>query len=168
MADKNQAPNMYIDYNIYGNNFNAIAVDFYCDNEATNTYWAVHNWTGGYAGFQNKDNSHIVIVSLWDDGTNEAEVEYYTSNADTAHFDFEEDGPGVHVLTNINWSVFTWYGMCIATKSFDGYTFYAQWVYSENEWNLIAIIRIPGTGRTLDGTSVFQEDFNYNRQCKRR
>ncbi len=169
MADKNQAPNMYIGYNITGNSFDLIAVDFYCETDAASTYWAVHNWTGGYAGFQTKNNKHIVISAIWDDGTSEAEVEYYTANADDTHFDFEEDGPGVHVLTNINWSVSTWYGMCMETKSFGGITFFAQWVYSSGKWNLISIIRIPGAGRTFNTTSVFQEDFYpFNRGDKRK
>lgn len=41
MTPKNQAPNMYIDWDIKGS-YDLIMVDWYCEKAAPNTYWAVH------------------------------------------------------------------------------------------------------------------------------
>lgn len=61
---------MYVDW-VADNEYDAICVDWYCEEDAENTYWAVHNWNSGYAGFQNKDGKHVILLSLWDldDGT---------------------------------------------------------------------------------------------------
>jgi len=170
MADKNQATNMYVDWTIVGSSFDMILVDFYCEIDAENTYWAVHNWNNGYAGFQNKDNTHVLLFSLWDNEDILPDIEYYTRLADTDNFDFEGEGTGKHIFTNFNWTVQEWYGMAIATKSFDNNTFYAQWIYDpmQDEWMLMGIIRLPRANYTLNKSSVFQEDFTNNKQFKRR
>ena len=42
---------MYVDWTD-GGSYDFVIVDWYCETVANNTYWAVHNWSGGYAGFQ--------------------------------------------------------------------------------------------------------------------
>ncbi len=160
---------MYIDWDILGSSYDMIQADFRCDIDYSGTYWAVHNWNNGYAGFQNKSGNHVLLLSIWDNGSICPEIEYYNSLADTNDFDFDGEGTGKHVFTYNNWSNSTWYSMTVATKSFDGCTFYAQWLSKSdtNDWVLIAIIRYPEEGHTLNKSSVFQEDFTFHESEKR-
>lgn len=170
MADKNQAPNMYVDWNISGNSFDMILVDFYCDVQAIGTYWAVLNWNNGYAGFQNESSRHILMFSIWDNNQITPKIEYYIKGkADENNFDFSGEGTGKHICTNIQWSMWKWYGMAVGTKSFGSNTYYMQWLRDDsNEWKLIGIISFPVANLTLNKSSVFQEDFVNNKNKKRR
>lgn len=161
------APNMYIDWSEEGV-YDAMTVDWYCETDAKNTYWAVHNWDNGYAGFQNLDGQHIVLLSLWDldDGTQPA-IEY-AAGGKTGRFGGE--GTGAQVFTNYGWESGTWYTMRIQVWDEDGKSCFGQWVRPENgDWELTAIISYPVEGMHFAGNSFFQEDFTFNnreRKCR--
>lgn len=163
------APNMYVDW-ITGNAYDVISVDWYCDKDANNTYWAVHNWDGGYAGFQNKDGQHVLLLSLWDlaDGTSPT-IEYSLSGENGS---FGGEGTGKQVFTNYDWQVGKWYTMCIQVSSNNDKSYYTQYVKEENgDWLKTAVISYPITGNKFFGSSVFQEDFTFNnlmRSCRLR
>lgn len=104
-------------------------------------------------------------MAIWNDNANLAEVEYYTNLADTSNFDFTELGQsGKHIISAINWQDQTWYSMAVGVKSDSEFTYYFQWVKKELEsndcWKLYGIIRLPVGGRTLNKSTVFQEDFD--------
>ncbi len=154
------APNMYVDW-ITNNEYDVISVDWYCDEDALNTYWAVHNWENGYAGFQNKDGNHVLLLSLWDlpDGTNPT-IEYVL---DGTNGNFGGEGTGKQVFTNYNWEVGKWYSMCIQLSSDNNKTYYTQYVREENDdWLKTAVISYPVVGDRFYGSSMFQEDFTFN------
>lgn len=161
------APNMYVDW-ITDNEYDAICVDWYCEEDAENTYWAVHNWNSGYAGFQNKDGKHVILLSLWDldDGTTPT-IEYVR---DGLNGNFGGEGTGKQVFTNYNWGVGKWYSMCIQVSSDSKKSYYTQYVKEENsEWIKTATISYPRTGDYFTRSSIFQEDFTFNnlsRSCR--
>ena len=160
IGNKNQATNMYIDWTISGNSFNMILVDFYCEIDAVDTYWAVLNWSNGYAGFQNYNSQYVLMFAIWDNNDRKPQIEYYIQGAENDNFSGE--GTGKHIRTNVQWSIHKWYGMAVGTKSFDGNTYYMQWLQKpdNNEWQLIGIISFPDENLTLNKSSVFQEDFD--------
>lgn len=170
------AQNMYIDWNQSGTSFDLVIKSWFCSVNSHATYWAVHQWSNGYAGFQNiSDNTatenNVIILAVWDDDSYLAEVEYYTSLANTSDFDFVEGRHGKHIISSINWQDNTWYSMAVGVKSDSDATYYFQWVKEEvdNNWTLYSIIRLPLGGRTLNKSSVFQEDYastNLLRQCR--
>lgn len=163
------APNMYVDW-ITTNKYDVISVDWYCDEDAYNTYWAVHNWNNGYAGFQNKDGNHVLLLSLWDldDGTNPT-IEYVL---DGQNGNFGGEGTGKQVFTNYDWQVGKWYSMCIQVNSDNNKSYYTQYIKEENgNWLKTAVISYPITGNKFHGSSMFQEDFTFNnlmRSCRLR
>lgn len=161
------APNVYVDW-IAEREYDTISVDWYCEKDALNTYWAVHNWDGGYAGFMNSEGNHILLMSLWDlsDG-NRPTIEYAL---DGKNGDFDGEGTGKQVYTNYNWQAETWYSMCIQVHSDHSKSYYTQYVKEEGgEWLKTAVISYPIAGNKLYGSSVFQEDFTFNnvmRSCR--
>lgn len=163
------APNMYVDW-IADNEYDIISVDWYCERDALNTYWAVHNWDCGYAGFQNKDGNHVLLLSLWDlaDGT-QPEIEYVL---DGQNGTFDGEGTGKQVFTNYAWKADTWYTMCIKMSISDDKTYYEQYIKEEGgEWLKTAVISYPVAGKWFYGSSMFQEDFAFNnlmRSCRLR
>ena len=164
------APNMYVDW-ITNNEYDVISVDWYCEEDADNTYWAVHNWDGGYAGFQTQENGkHVLLMSLWDleDGTS-PKIEYVL---DGKNGSFGGEGTGKQVFTNYDWKVGKWYSMCIQVSSDDSKSYYTQYVKEEGgEWLKTAVISYPVTGKSFYGSSVFQEDYAFNnlmRSCRLR
>ena len=164
------APNMYVDW-ITNNEYDVISVDWYCEEDADNTYWAVHNWDGGYAGFQTQENGkHVLLMSLWDleDGTS-PKIEYVL---DGKNGNFGGEGTGKQVFTNYDWKVGKWYSMCIQVSSDDSKSYYTQYVKEEGgEWLKTAVISYPVTGKSFYGSSVFQEDYAFNnlmRSCRLR
>lgn len=169
LTPKNQAPNMYVNWPD-GGNYDLVMVDWYCEEAATNTYWAVHNWSGGYAGFQYSGGKYKILLSIWNDGTLLPEIEYVSAKGDTNDLDFGGEGEGKHIFTNYSWTPNKWYTMCIGTKTMNGKTYYAQWVREEGnaDWFLAAIISFPKANRTLNKSSMFQEDFTFNKQLKRK
>ena len=161
------APNMYIDW-ITNHIYDAISVDWYCEMDAPNTYWAVHNWDGGYAGFQNLEEKHIVIMSLWNlpNGISPT-IEYALSGRSG---DFGGEGTGKQVITDYEWEEDKWCSMCIEMKIESNKTVYTQYVKEENgDWVKTAAISYPIVRDAFVGSSVFQEDFGFNnlmRSCR--
>lgn len=146
-----------------------IMVDWYCKTDAVGMYWAVHDWSGGYAGFQNKNGDHVLLLFLWEDGDSIPEIEYVSPWCDTSDFDFGNEGEGKHIFTNYAWETGKWYTMCIGTKTIYGKTFYAQWVREvDGEWILTCILSFPEADRKLDKGSMFQEDFSFTRSNVRK
>ena len=47
------APNIYVQWLSENGEFDAVTIDWKCTEDAWSTYWAVHQWSYGYAGFQN-------------------------------------------------------------------------------------------------------------------
>jgi len=161
------APNMYVNWTLKGS-YDVMTVDWYCEKDAENTYWAVHNWDDGYAGFQNKDGAHVLLLSLWDrsDGT-QPTVEYASDGTSGS---FGGEGTGKHVFTNYDWKVGTWYTMRVETWSAGGKSYIGQWVREDGgAWKKTAVISYPGAGFSFTGDSMFQEDFTFNnlqRSCR--
>lgn len=170
MTPKNQAPNMYINWNIKGT-YDLIMIDWCCEKATPNTYWAVHQWANGYAGFQcTADNKYKIIFSLWNSENHVPEIEYMSPLCDATSLDFGGEGEGKHIITNYSWNTGIWYTMCIGVKTMYGKTFYAQWIKKENDenWLLAAIMSMPVSNLTLNMSSVFQEDYNHTEQNIRR
>lgn len=170
-TDKNQAPNMYVTWPAQGN-YSYMTVDFYCEKDTEGTYWAVHNWDGGYAGFQNADGEHKILLAIWDsaDGTKKPEIEYLSNKADRNSLDFTGEGTGKHVFTNYNWQAGKKYSMCVGLRTVNGKSQYAQWVREENgPWLLTAIISYPEANLKFHSDVSFQEDYKCNnllRKCR--
>ena len=168
-----QAPNMYVNYPDSGD-YDLVMVDWKCEVDATNTFWAVINFStnviDGYAGFQNNADDHILMFSLWNHGTDYPIVEYVSALTRRDNLTFGNEGNGKHIVTDYEWELNTWYTMCIGTKTVAGITYYAQWVSVQgtNNWLLCGIISYPTANKTIGSGSMFQEDFmsnNYLRQC---
>lgn len=161
------APNMYINWCHEETEYDAVTIDWKCTEDAWGTYWAVHNWTNGYAGFQNILNSHVLIFSLWDleDGTRPT-VEFSLSDT---YGDFGGEGEGKKVYTEYDWKVNTWYSMKIDRVYENGKTYFSQYIKEEDgEWLKTATISYP-VKHDLSITYVFQEDFLFNntrRSCE--
>lgn len=163
----NHAPNMYVNWNSSGN-YNAMTVDWYCEKDAENTYWAVHNWDDGYAGFQNKDGKHVLLLSLWDRNDGKTPTIEYVKSGESG--DFGNEGTGKHVFTNYDWKIGKWYTMLIQTWDENGKSYIGQWVSEENgEWTKTAVISYQLSSYTFTMDSMFQEDFTFNnllRKCR--
>lgn len=161
------APNMYIDCMGDGE-YDVISIDWYCEEDAPETYWAVHNWETGYAGFQCVDGRHVLLMSLWDldDGT-EPIIEWVKDGHSGR---FGGEGTGAQLLTEYPWKEKTWYTMRIQTWAADEKTYYEQWIREEEgEWIRTGLLSYPSIGPRFSGTSMFQEDFTYNnasRSCR--
>ena len=157
---------MYIDWDLAYNQYDMVLKSWCCTQNAPGTFWAVHQWSNGYAGFQNVSSDPKIILAIWDDGSNVTTIEYLSTLADPDDINFNENGPGKHIITDYTWNVGTWYTMTVGVKSdsINNFTYYAQWVAQESVWNwkLYAIIGLPGANRVLNKSSVFQEDFAAN------
>lgn len=169
------AQNMYIDWILKYSSYDLVVKSWYCSTNSRSTYWAVHQWSNGYAGFQNVSSTdsiedNRIILAIWDDGTNLAAIEYYTAEADTSNFDFSGEGTGKHIISDIDWQDDKWYCMAVGVKSDSEYTYYFYWTAEELifDWKLYGIIRLPVGGRTLNKSSVFQEDFGSTPENLRR
>lgn len=162
------APNIYVDWTGSGS-YDIISVDWCCVKEAKNTYWAVHNWPGGYAGFQNADGRHVLLMSVWDgDDGKKPTIEYVLGGKNG---DFGGEGTGKQVFTDYDWKAGTWYTMQIRSvvDEKSKVTHFEQWVRERGGvWLKTAVISYPAVIR-FDGTSMFMEDFtfsNHERSCK--
>lgn len=162
------APNMYVLWYSENSEFDAVTIDWKCTEDAWDTYWAVHNWSYGYAGFQNFLGQHILLFSLWDlpDGTKPT-VEFAL---DGYHGDFGGEGEGKQVYTSYDWKVDTWYSMKIERHYENEKTYFTQFVKEENgEWIKTASVSYPVEAHRFEVTHVFQEDFAFNnrrRSCE--
>lgn len=169
------APGMAVDW--YGTSeqeYDALQIDWYCDDTARNTYWAVFNWDLGYAGFQEaEDGRRLLLMSLWDmeDGTR-PEVEFYLD--ESRHGDFGGEGTGRNVLTEYDWEEETWYTIRVqySYSLEEDKTYYTQWVRKEGgAWQKIAVISYPTRRPRFDSNGMFQEDWEGNnlwRSCRLR
>jgi uncharacterized repeat protein (TIGR02543 family) len=161
------APNMYVNWEDNGS-YDIMTVDWYCQQDAENTYWAVHNWQSGYAGFQNKGGTHVLLLSLWDmdDGT-QPTIEY---SKDGSGGTFGGEGTGKQVFTNYGWQVGKWYTMRVQVWSYSEKSYIAQWVREDGgQWIKTAVISYPVVGYKFESDSMFQEDFLFNnllRSCR--
>ncbi len=162
------APNMYVQWLSENTSFDAVTIDWKCTEDAFDTYWAVHNWSYGYAGFQNLLGKHLLLFSLWDlpDGTRPT-VEYSSGGY---HGDFGGEGEGKQVYTNYDWKVDTWYSMKIERVYENDKTYFTQYIREGNgEWLKTASISYPIEAHWIEATYVFQEDFIFNnrrRSCE--
>lgn len=160
------APNVYVDWKSSGDyiyTYDTFVIDWKCTESAEGTYWAVHNWDGGYAGFQDKgDMGNFVLLSLWDlyDGT-KPQVEYYSS--DYAYGDFDHEGNGAYVFTPYEWKEDVWYTMKIEITYVGEKTIFTQYVCEEGgDWLKTAALSYPVHVEINIPTHVFQEDFDFN------
>ncbi|MCH5188124.1 MAG: DUF1311 domain-containing protein [Oscillospiraceae bacterium] len=162
------APNMYVDWES-DLRYDAVEVDWYCEIDAENTYWAVHNWNGGYAGFQNKGGKHSLFLSLA--GTTDAysTVEYAYNGSGV---DIGVGGTGKEVTANYNWEAGKWYSMRVQVERTGGKTVFSQWLKEGNgDWIKTAAISCPAVEFYFEGVSVLQKDTtfnNYMRKCRLR
>ena len=167
------APNIYVDWS--GNEsgiYDIISVDWCCVKEAKNTYWAVHNWPGGYAGFMNADGSHVLLMSVWDgDDGGKPTIEYVLGGQNGDFGDLGDEETGKQVYTNYIWKVGTWYTMQIraVVDEKNNVTHFEQWIRERGgAWIKTAVISYPAV-RRFDGTSMFMTDYTFNnheRSCK--
>lgn len=160
------APNIYVDWvssSPYASSYDAFIIDWKCTESAEGTYWAVHNWDGGYAGFQDKGNmGKFLLLSLWDlyDGT-QPQVEYYSSDYD--YGDFNHEGSGAYVFTPYEWKEGVWYSMKIEITYEGEKTLFTQYVCEEGgDWLKTAALSYPVRVEIDIPTHVFQEDFDFN------
>ena len=154
------APNMYANW-VGNEKFDAVSVDWKCVDDAENTYWAIHNWNNGYAGFQNRDGQHVLLLSLWDlsDGTTPT-VEFAL---DGQSGEFGGEGTGKQVFTNYDWEKDKWYSMKIEVELTDNKIIFSQWIKEfYGEWLKTAAISYPAMNFSFDKVSAFQEDFTFN------
>ncbi|MCR5389922.1 MAG: DUF3472 domain-containing protein [Lachnospiraceae bacterium] len=165
------APNIYVDWAGSGT-YDIISVDWCCVKEAKNTYWAVHNWPGGYAGFLNADGSHVLLMSVWDgDDGGKPTIEYVLGGQNGDFGDFGDEETGKQVYTNYIWKVGTWYTMQIraVVDEKNNVTHFEQWIRERGgAWIKTAVISYPAV-RRFDGTSMFMTDYTFNnleRSCK--
>lgn len=161
------APNMYVDWPDNGD-YDVMTVDWYCEQDAINTYWAVHNWEGGYAGFQNVDGNHVLLMSLWDlDNGIKPTIEY---SKDDVGGEFGGEGTGKQVFTNYRWEPGKWYTMRVQVWTANGKSYFGQWVCEEGgELIKTAVISYPVPDLKFNKDSMFQEDFTFNnlsRKCR--
>lgn len=172
MEIKNQSPNMFVTYPTSGE-YDLVMVNWYCETDALNTYWAVHQFStdtvDGYAGFQNSGNDHILMFSIWDHGTNYPVVEYVSDKTRLDNLNFGNEGTGKHIVTDFDWEVGKWYTMCIGTKTVSGKTYYAQWIAEKgnSNWFLCGVISYPVSNRYIGSDLMFQEDFTFNNLTKK-
>lgn len=158
------APNVYVDWlSDSSMTYDAFIIDWKCTETANCTYWAVHNWDGGYAGFQDRGElGDVVLLSLWNlyDGT-EPEIEYYSDPYD--YGDFSHEGSGAYVFTPYDWEVGVWYSMMIEITYEDGKTIFTQYVREDGgEWLKTAALSYPTYVEITIPTHVFQEDYDFN------
>jgi hypothetical protein len=160
------APNMYVDWvssSDYVGAYDTFVIDWKCTETAEGTYWAVHEWDEGYAGFQDRENAcNVVLMSLWNlpDGT-QPQVEYYSDPYDYGNFDHE--GNGAYVFTPYDWEVGVWYSMKIEITYEENKTVFTQYVCKEGEdWLKTAALSYPTIVEITRPTHVFQEDYCFN------
>ena len=138
-----------------------IQVDFKCIQEAPSTYYAVHCWyeENGYAGFQILDDgTHVVIMSMWDNGPLKPTIEYAPYSRVAQAFDGE--GTGKQVISNYDWTKLSWYTMRIQAITSGSKTVYEQWIRPENgTWEKICAISFPKAGCGFNYDCAFLEDF---------
>ncbi|MCL2456099.1 MAG: hypothetical protein FWD19_00950, partial [Defluviitaleaceae bacterium] len=116
------APNMYVDWDYFSpDGYDAMSVDWFCEQDAKNTYWAVLGWDRGYAGFQNVGGNYVLLISLWnlgadlrpisDDTTVPAYRPTIEYSKDRTGGDFGGEGTGKNIFTNFDWQSEKWYTM---------------------------------------------------------
>ena len=94
--------------------FHVLTIDWMCEEDAENTYFCTMNWYNssgenivdgsGYAGFQNVNGAHKVILSLWDTAGGSPRIEYPAGYDDS----FSGEGTGKHVIADYPWETGVW------------------------------------------------------------
>ncbi len=138
-----------------------IQVDFKCIQEATSTYYCPLCWYGkdGYAGFQILDDgTHVVIMSMWDDGSMKPTIEY-APNSRMAR-EFTGEGTGKQFSTDYDWAASVWYTLRIQARTSGNKTIYEMWIRPENgRWEKLCAISYPEPGCGINGCCSFLEDY---------
>lgn len=160
----NKRMNMYVEWNQGGDQsatYDILLVDWFCDQPQNGTYWSVHNFSRGYAGFILRNNQRRDLLSIWNDGNNITEIEYLSALSDRTNLTFDNEGVGKHIFNDYVWEDYEWYTTCLAVKEFGDKTYFAKWIKksSDVDWLLSGIISYPQMYK-FDCTSVFQEDFS--------
>lgn len=154
--------NIYLDPTYRNFESDVITIDWSTPESVPQTYWAVHNFHGGYAGFQDQgDNKKTFHFALWDavdDTDDKIKVEYVSPITDGSSFGGE--GTGMKAATVYPWEENEWYTMVIRNWHEDGRTKYGQWVKKpDGTWLLTAILDHPDGTYTMNTSSMFQEDY---------
>ena len=163
---------MYVGWGPNGS-YDMSMVDWKCIQNSKSTYWATHQFVGGYLGFLNDNNNvNQLIFSKWNGAQTgqKAEVEYISPISNDTALDFDIEENGKHVYTMYNWTVNNWYTMCVGVRNMYGKTFYAQWIReaSNAPWILTAVLSVPSEGATIPRFAPFQEDYKQTelvREC---
>lgn len=168
-----QAPNMWVQWQDSSEDdpvYDAMTIDWRCIDNADGTYWAVHCWDFGYAGFQvDTQGNNVLLMSLWDldDGT-KPEIEYFSS--DYNYGDFTHEGCGAYVFTPYVWEVGIWYSMKIEITYENDSTYFTQYIRKESgPWEATATIKYPTYYELNNPPAGFQEDYGINnlkRSCE--
>ncbi|WP_158559276.1 DUF3472 domain-containing protein [Deminuibacter soli] len=136
---------------------------------AYTSYFAVHNYNGGYNGLQqtpdsSKGSSHTLIASLWDPNTSGgiySSVFYAAPNTYTGRFGGE--GDGWQSINPYNWTLNTWYNIAIRSWKSKGNMYVATFIQnlSTNQWFLTSILAEPSPAGYLgSGNDAFLENWD--------
>ena len=167
--------------------FDTASIDFYINQDARQTYWALWEWTFdledfieengyasaegavGYCGIQTVDNEKKALMSIWQteystNGSNKKilnATNVYPGNEGT----FDNEGSGVQKLINYNWKTKRWYRMVIHSwyDKQTNHTFAGTWIQNltDNKWTLLTYYDTNIKHTCFSGMmSQFQENFD--------
>ncbi len=131
---------------------------------AKGTYFMVCGWNQGYYGIQQKsDGSKVLIFSLWDNGSNLAQVTYKAPGVTAGRFGGE--GTGAQSFYAYNWSVGTTYDFKVTAELSGTKTIYSGWFNKPGTgWIKLISMSVVLGGKLLTANSLysFVEDFYRN------
>jgi len=155
-----------------------LSADWMTYTTAKHTYWSVYNWsaskgadTSGYAGFQDTDDGHKSIISLWtsnENGESASSVKekisvMYQSKKYKAKINvFDNEGSGLNCIASYPWKTNNWYRMVVKSWTKGQDTYIGQWIYdvSARKWDIMVVFRINGKPHQEFGSITgFQEDY---------
>ena len=167
--------------------FDTASIDFYINQDARETYWALWDWTfdlddfieengyasaegaGGYCGIQTVDNEKKALMSIWQteystNGSNKKilnATNVYPGNEGT----FDNEGSGVQKFINYNWKTKRWYRMVIHSwyDKQTNHTFAGTWIQdlTDNKWTLLTYYDTNIKHTCFSGSmEQFQENFD--------
>lgn len=152
-GDAVHAPHYDISFGHEYEPFDIFTVDWYCEEDAEETAWYVHNfitqeidsdeaYSIGTTAFLTSGDEHFVEFTLGflaEDvpGT----VEYIYGGS------YYGETPGrlnKHAMSAYDWETETWYTVRIQVRRDDDKTYYEQWIKEEDgDWTLLAVISLP-------------------------
>jgi hypothetical protein len=155
------APSVHLSYNPYGQirSFqNSVTVN----ESALGSYFMVAGWSQGYFGMQETaDGAKQLIFSVWDNGTQLAQV-VYKANGVTAQR-FGGEGTGAQSFYPFNWNVGVKYDFKVTTSTSRNLTYYTGWFNKPNTgWIKLVTLSVPVNTVLLEGLYSFVEDFYRN------